>query len=366
YEPRLARTLASGERFEVQDPLLMMSEPFSSEAVMHALRDVAVASVDVIETFRASSAEVARLRVALSDGREPFTAIGKSATGAGLAAARRELRFFQHLAPCWDHPAPGLLGAWEERHGEHARLLLVTEDLGARGYALPRDGVSEAQLDAVTDTLATLHTRFWEDLFVEVLDPAHPAPSVTRAAQAWPAGVIGAHAAAARDEAARFLEAVSAEITVAERALLQDLLEDWEHRFQARAAGGRSITLIHGDFHLLGNIFFAADEPRPRVIDWSELKPGLGPHDLAYCLLSAPATNRPARDLALLRRYWEGLRAAGVEAYGWDLCQWDYRFSLLTNLFQSVFQNSLVWFRKTAALIAELDCRAALRSPPPM
>lgn len=88
-------------------------------------------------------------------------------------------------------------------------------------------------------------------------------------------------------------------------------------------------------------MFFAAGEPQPRVIDWSEMKPGLGPHDLAYCLIAAPASDRPARDLALLRHYWEGLRTARVDDYGWELCQWDYRFSVITNLFQSVFQNHL-------------------------
>jgi hypothetical protein len=333
--------------------------------VARALPGFAVASVEIVERFDSSSADVARLRVRLSDGREPFTVVGKSTTGAGLAAARRELRFFAHVAPRWDSPAPALLGAWEAGHGADARLLLVTEDLAAAGYAL-RAEISEARLHAVADTLVALHARFWEDLLVEVLDPAHPAPSVTQAAQAWPAEVIRAHAAAARDEAARFLEAVSADISPAERELLEEVLEGWERRFLARAADGRSITLIHGDFHFFGNVYFAEHDLRPRVIDWSELKPGLGPHDLAYCLHGAPVADRPTRDLALLRRYWEGLRAAGIDGYGWDLCQWDYRFSLLTNLFQSVFQHSLAWFRKTDALIAELDGRAALRSPPPM
>lgn len=335
-------------------------------AVAHALRGAAVASVDVVETFPASSAEVARLCVRFSDGRAPLTAIGKCATGAGLAAARRELRFFEQLAPLWTNPAPGLLGSWEEGRGEDARLLLLTEDLGAAGYALSRDGVSQGQLQGVADTLVSLHARFWEDLQVAILDPAHPPPSATRSAQAWPADVIAAHATAARRQAASFLEGASTELTPAERALLEEVLEAWESRFLARAAGGRSITVIHGDFHLLGNVFFAADESRPRVIDWSEMKPGLGPHDLAYCLISAPTEDRPTRDLALLRRYWEGLRAAGIEGYGWELCRWDYGFSVITNLFQSVFQNSPIWFRKTAALVAELDCRAALHSPPPM
>lgn len=344
----------------------MMSESFSVEALGRALRGTAVASVEVVETFEASSGEVARLRVTFSDERAPLTAIGKSARGAGLAAVRRERLFFEHLAPRWDHPAPSLLGAWEEGRGPDARLLLVIEDLGATGYAVSHDGVSEAQLGAVTETLVALHAEFWEDLLVEVLDPAHPMPSVTRAAQAWPLEVIDAHAAAAHDAARSFLEVTSAEILPSERALLEEVLEHWNHRFRARAGGGRSLTLIHGDFHLLGNILFSAETPRPRVIDWSELKPGLGPHDLAYCLLSAPAADRQARDLALLRRYWEGLRAAGVDGYGWDLCQWDYGFSLITNLFQAVFQNSLSWFRKTAAVIAESGGSAALHRPPPV
>jgi len=343
----------------------MMPAPFSAEAVRHALRDAAVASVEVIEALPASSADVARLRIGFSDGRKPLTAIGKSATGAGLAAVRREWRFYEQIAPLWAHPAPRLLGAWEHGRDDDTRLLLLTEDLGEAGYALAQGGVSQAQLQGVVDTLVSLHARFWGDLQVENLDFAHPTASVTRAAQAWPAEVIAAHAIAVRDEAASFRQAAS-ELTPADRALLVEVLESWEGRFLARAAAGRSITLIHADFHLLGNLFFAANEPRPRVIDWSELKPGLGPHDLAYCLISAPAEDRPARDLALLRCYWEGLRAAGITDYGWDLCQWDYRFSVITNLFQSVFQHSPLWFGTTAALIAELDCLTALRSPPPI
>jgi hypothetical protein len=344
----------------------MTLAPFSIEAVTSALSGAALASVEVVESFCASSAEVGRLRLTAADGRTSFTVIGKSATGAGLAAARRELRFFERLAPLWDHPGPDLLGAWEASLGDETRLLLLTEDLNATGYGLASGEMSQAQLHGVTDTLVSLHARFWEDLQAEILDAAHPASSPTQSAQAWPASVIEAHAAAARAGTVSFLKAASNEITPPERALLEEVLEAWERQFLARAAGGRAITLIHGDFHLLGNIFFAEDQSRPRVIDWSELKPGLGPHDLAYCLISAPAEDRPGRDMALLRRYWEGLLAAGVEGYGWDLCQWDYRFSLLTNLFQSVLQGSSFWFRKTAALVAELDCRAALRRSPPV
>jgi len=342
------------------------SEAWSIDAVRHALGDARAESVAVVERFPASCAEVARLRVAFSGGREPWTVIGKSARGAGLAAARRERRFFEQLAPLWAHPAPALLGACEQGSGEDARLLLLTEDLAAAGYRLLPQGASIAQLEAVIDLLVSFHARFWGEPTRGLLDQAGAAPSVTQSTQAWPPAAISAHAIAAREAAASFLSAESDQLTAGARDLLEQALDVWERQFLARAGAGCAITLIHGDFHLLGNIFFADDARPPRVIDWSELKPGLGPHDLAYCLLAAPAQDRPARDLALLRRYWERLRAAGVELYSWDLCRWDHQFSLITNLFQSVLQHSVPWFLRTAAVVDELDGRAALGAPPPV
>jgi hypothetical protein len=346
----------------------MRSEPFTERAVTAALQDAGVVSVEVVERFAGSSAEVARLRIGFSDGGSR-TVIGKAAMGPGLAAARRERQFYEHLAPLWAHPAPALLGSMEDGAGDHTRVLLLTEDLEAAGYALPSGAAgaagaaSEAQLHAVIDTLVRLHVAFWDRLRADVVDWAHPAPSVTQAAQAWPPAVIAANARAVREAAADF-EAEAA-LTRADRALVSELLDAWERQFLARVGPGRRLTLIHADFHLLGNVFFAADDPRPRVIDWSELKPGLGPHDLAYCLTPLPADDRRARDGALLRRYWEGLHAAGID-YPWALCEWDYRFSLITKLFQAVFQRSARWLRASAALIEELDGRRALREPPPV
>jgi aminoglycoside phosphotransferase (APT) family kinase protein len=153
--------------------------------------------------------------------------------------------------------------------------------------------------------------------------------------------VIARHAAAVRVEAESFFAADN-ELEPAERAVLEDVLGAWERQFQVRVAGGSAITLIHGDFHVLGNVFFRPDDVRPKVIDWSEAKPGLGPHDLAYCLTAVPTEDRLARDRIPLRHYWDGLRSAGVRGYSWELCEWDFRFSAISNLFQSVFQRSEV------------------------
>ncbi|MBC7978595.1 MAG: aminoglycoside phosphotransferase family protein [Myxococcales bacterium] len=338
--------------------------PFGVDAVREALRDRAVTSVEVVDMLASETATAARLEVRFADDRGPLRLIGKHAAGAGRASVCREHRFYTDLAPRWPHPAPALLGVRDDG----AEIVLLTEDLVAAGYAIVQVDaeapvpVAPALLEGVVDTLVRLHTAFWDDLPAVLVD-ADPPPSVTRSAQAWPATVIATHAGAALEAATSFVAA--GELTTEDRALLDEVCAAWEARFLARAAAGRALTMIHGDFHLLGNVFFAADRP-PRVIDWSECKPGLGPHDLAYCLLSAPSTDRAARDEALLRRYWHGLVHVGVRDYPWPLCQWDYQFSLITNLLQAVLQRSPFWFRKTAAMLDLLGGRAALRQPPPI
>jgi len=309
-----------------------------------------VSSVGVIETLDASAAEVARLLVKTADGSD-LTVIAKRASGTGARAARREIRFFERLAPQWDHPAPALLGFSDP--GGDGPLLLLTEDLQAAGYRVVGAEVSTDQLHGAIDTIASFHGHFWEHLG----DATDLEPSVTSSAQAWPPDVITRQAATVRSEAARFF-AEATELTEAERAVLDELVTRWERQFRARVADGRALTLIHGDFHFLGNILFTTGDPRPKVIDWSELKPGLGPHDVAYCLSVLPAADREA----LLKRYWEAL---GVRHYSWDLCTWDFRFSVISNLFQSIFQHSVKWYRTSLAAIDRFDARSALTEPPP-
>ncbi|WP_208729706.1 phosphotransferase family protein [Corallococcus exercitus] len=335
----------------------MTSEGFSVAEVACALGQP-VATVEVLATFASATATVARLRVRFADGSQRV-AIGKRATGAEAAAARRERRFFERLAPCWDHPAPKLLGVSDDA----VSVLLLTEDLEAQGYRAVGTAVSEPEFHGAIDALVGLHARFWDALPLEVLEAGgSPEPSVTQAVQAWPPTVIAANAIAVREASERFAVGLEA----GERALLADVLAAWAPRFVERTAAGRGMTLIHADFHCFGNVLFVPGAPRPRVIDWSEIKPGLGPHDLAYCLMGLPCVDRARRDDALMRRYWEGLCAAGIRDYSWPLCQWDHRFSVLTNLFQAVFQGSEVWFRKTAAAVDALDACAALAEPPPL
>jgi len=141
-----------------------------------------VSSVDVIDTLDASAAEVARLLVKTADGSD-LTVIAKRASGTGATAARREIRFFERLAPQWDHPAPALLGFNDP--GGDGPVLLLTEDLQAAGYRVVGAEVSTDQLHGAIDTIASLHGHFWEHLG----DATELEPSVTSSAQAWPPDV---------------------------------------------------------------------------------------------------------------------------------------------------------------------------------
>jgi hypothetical protein len=289
--------------------------------------------------------------------------IGKHAKGAGAAAARREVRFFEHLAPRWAHPAPQLLGVCDQ--GPSEEILLVSEDLNAAGYRLVGDGVSDTQLLGTIDLLVDLHAHFWNAVPAELLQTSPRELTATSSAQAQPPEVITGYVAALRAQANEFFAAAT-DLQAGERGLFEMVLEAWEHRFRSRVAAGRAITVIHGDFHFLGNVFFAPGDTRPKVIDWSELKPGLGPHDLAYCLTVVPSEDRLARDRALLRLYWNGLRNAGVRDYSWELCEWDFRFSTTCKLLQAVSQRSVKWYRKAAAEIEALGSHAILTEPPPV
>lgn len=237
--------------------------------------------------------------------------------------------------------------------------MLLLEDLEAAGAARLGAPPDDAQLELVADTLAEWCGRWWGGAWPDGLDFSRPQSSVTRMAQAWPPSVVEANAAHVGLVIDAFLKAHGQALAPAERQLLRRLVGGWGSLMEARGRTPDQLTLSHGDLHLAGNVFFHAGGAPLRIIDWSEMKPGLPPHDLAYLLSGAPSPRRVRRDEVLLRRFH-----AAVPAYDWDLCVRDFRLSLLNNLLQSVLQGSLPWFRRSidgvvawqaAALLEELS-----------
>lgn len=256
--------------------------------------------------------------------------------------------------------APTLYGLIDDPAAETCVLLI--EDL-ATCYQPVEASMADAWLDLLVDTLADFHAQWWEAPMLDTAAFLQPEDTVMRMAQAIPPQGLRANAASARNAVSRFRSAFGSELSEGEAHLLTRLDAGWAAPFMERTVDHRGLTLLHGDFHLLGNVFIAR-QPNAfspiKVIDWGQVKRGLGPHDLMFALLSVDAVDRRSRDLELLRRYHQRLLARGVEHYGWDQCLWDYRFSLLTNVYQSIFQGSLRWFRRTVDVVGLWEAQELL------
>lgn len=276
----------------------------------------------------------------------------------------QDLMFYRRIAPALkSNIAPGLYGLLDDPSAQTCILLI--EDL-APGYDQVQLPVADAWLERIVDALADLHTQWWDAPLLASEAMLKPEDTVMRMAQALPLAGLQVNVAAATQAASRFRSQFGSALTADEDELLAHLVDRWAPLFSARTARDRGLTLIHGDFHLLGNVFIAKDATNPypiKVIDWGQAKRGLGPHDLMFALLAVEAPDRPSRDLELLRRYHQRLLSLGIQGYTWDQCLWDFRISLLTNVFQSVFQGSLHWFRRTHDVVESWKARDLLDQP---
>ncbi|HYJ80292.1 MAG TPA: phosphotransferase, partial [Longimicrobiaceae bacterium] len=258
--------------------------------------------------------------------------------------------------------APALLGMVHEP--AERRCVLLLEDLEAR-YTLADDPLRRGRLGRAVDELVRLHAHWWQHPRIYAADLSIPQNGFSRLAQALPERQIRGNARQAREAIAAFTHRFAAELGADELRLLHDLPEAWGERFAGRVANGRHLTLCHGDFHLFGNVLFPrepADGARPRFVDWNQHRRGLGAHDLAYCLVchDVEPARRLERDTALLRRYHRGLRRGGVAGYSLEQCEWDFRFSVLANLFLAFFVCRLGWFTKAMAAVRVWDAGRTL------
>lgn len=136
----------------------------------------------------------------------------------------------------------------------------------------------------------------------------------------------------------------------------------WADLFGRRVAAGRQVALIHGDVHALGNVLVADGPASSRfgLIDWTQAKRGIGAHDLMCLLVGLPSDDRRHRDTPVIAWYHATLLANGVTGYTAGQCEWDFRFSVLTNLWHAVFQDSPRWLATTMQVVDARDCRALL------
>ena len=230
----------------------------------------------------------------------------------------RELRFYSQLAEHTDARTPKVYSA--QLNAENSDFVLVLEDLSRCRAGDQREGANLEDAQRAIDQVVKLHSTWWdrtddkELAWIPVQDNPIQCAGMTQGfAAGWSV----------------FLEKFGDVLPAGRENRYARIGPQTENCLRRLCSGTR--TVVHGDFRL-DNLFFDVDGHADRVamFDWQGISRSCGPQDLGYFLSqSLQAEVRRTHHEALVRRYWEGLCAAGVDGYPYERCWEDYRAAVL-------------------------------------
>src|SRR3954470_11202726 len=271
-------------------------------------------------------------RVALDWDGEPASVVLKvaasdptsRATGVGLGAYEREIRFYREIAP-------RLEGAALARC--HSALFDAAEGwftllLGDAGPAVQGDQIrgctpDEARL-AIAE-LARLHAPLLGDHELGATPWLNQESPLNQAllAQLWPG----------------FLERYEERLEAEHKALIERFLQSVDSWSSDRRA---PLGLVHGDYRL-DNLLFGVDgSPLPFcVVDWQTVGWGPAMHDASYMLGGGlTVEDRRAHEDDLLGTYFDGL--GDQQALTWETCREGYRAGSFSGVLMAIAASMLV------------------------
>ncbi len=298
-------------------------------------------------TFASSSW---RLQVAYSPGvaSEAPPRLFLKTSNPGLAPGQfdvqqllREVIFYSVVAPLMDDSftIPCYAAVWEPETGASHILLQDVSETHAPGGDPLRPGHTERAIDC----LARLHAFWWDH--PRLGQDVGSFPTQEERQQDWSETEKSTQA---------FMVALGDQLLPAWRAAYQRVLPALPGLFQ-RHATGRNLTLVHGDAHL-GNFLFPREAAAGNayLADWQFWHPTVGGTDLAFMMAAEwePETRRRLEH-GLLRRYYDGLLAHGVQGYSWNQCWDDYRLSvILMSIFIPVWRWAVFQWPPDLAAVA--------------
>jgi len=284
------------------------------------------ARVEVIGTGKMADNFRCSLTLSEAPAEAPTSVVAKIAArdetsrGAGIGGGvyRREVRFYQELAPRISMRTPRCHFAdIDEESGD---FVILMEDMAP---AAPGDQITGCSTDVASIAVAEavgLHAPFWNDptlpsrewLTPSTIDAAKLAQVFLQ--QFWPGFCE------------RFGDGLDAEaVAVGQRFI--DHYVDW---FEAYSG---PLTLVHADYRL-ENMLLAptgsgAEVPPIAVVDWQTTAQGCGLADVAYFLGGGLSVeDRRANERAFVQDYCARMRAVGVELSDEEGWQSYRRFTL--------------------------------------
>lgn len=242
-----------------------------------------------------------------------------------LGIYRREVSFYNEVAPRAPLRTPKAYAA--ELASDSTDFVLVLEDLGTSTGGDQLTGLSLDEAGAVLDELARFHAWSWGQPVLD--DLAETFPPIDS-----PAG------RAMQDQWTQFFglawpmaQKLAGDALTVELTQFGDRFADYVPVFLEELSGPPVLT--HGELRA-DNLLFDA-EGRVHFVDFQNAQQECGPRELAYFLTQSLATEtRQGNDEALVRRYWDGLVAAGVSDYPFEKAWRQYRLGVANQLMMIV------------------------------
>jgi hypothetical protein len=251
------------------------------------------------------------------------------ATALNLRSYEIEVRFYQQLAPELPIRTPRIL--YSDIDTATASFVLLMEDLAP---ARPGDQLAGCSLEEATiaiDELVKLHAPRWGDPKLADYDWLHRDPETSRM---FLLAMLPVFWNGFRE---RYADRLGDDVHEAGSAL-------FAHLERYLATNDEPWTVVHGDYRLDNLLFGGPDGSVPiAVVDWQTCAHGPGLNDVAYFIgAGLMLDDRRAHERDLVRRYHEGLLAAGVRRYAFDRCWSDHRRGTWSGLIMAVAASMLV------------------------
>jgi hypothetical protein len=252
------------------------------------------------------------------------------ATALNLRSYEIEVRFYQQLAPELPIRTPRIL--YSDIDTATASFVLLMEDLAPARPGDQLAGCSVPEATIAIDELVKLHAPRWGDPKLSGYEWLHRDPEASRIF------LLGMLPVFWNDFRERYADRLGDHVHEAGDALFGHL----ERYLSANDDG--SWTVVHGDYRLDNLLFGRAEGGVPiAVVDWQTCAHGAGLNDVAYFLgAGLILSDRRGHERDLVRRYHEGLVAAGVRGYDFDRCWTDHRRGTWSGLIMAVAASMLV------------------------
>jgi hypothetical protein len=229
----------------------------------------------------------------------------------------REVNFYNKVGEASGMRTPAsYYGAVDQ---ETYNCVILMEDLGD---VSPNDqiiGASEEEAFAAIEKLSHMHGRFWG--------------KVQSAESEWMYDLMGedscntlrdlVYMPALEPCIEKFADFFTDESRELVRTVGVNFPEYWSHKISP------ALTFVHGDYRQ-DNFLYLDGSLDAVVMDWQISARGKGIFDFTYFVCqSLPPERRKKIEKDLLKRYLEGLEAAGVKGYDFDTAFKDYRTMIL-------------------------------------